>query len=69
MGLQRLVIRDNNWYGLGPWGIGNSVSECVFKALRDVKVIGLKLAVTKNPAILRVGVAEVGCDPQVILTT
>jgi len=63
MGLQRLVIRDNNGYGLGPWGIGNSVSECVVKALFDVKVIGLKLAVTKNPAILRVGVAQVGCDP------
>jgi hypothetical protein len=45
------------------------VSECVVKALCDVKVIGLKLAVTKNPAILRVGVAQVGCDPQVILTT
>ena len=45
------------------------MSECAFKALRDVKVIGLKLAVTKNPAILRVGVAQVGCDPQVILMT
>jgi hypothetical protein len=44
------------------------VSECAVKALRDVKVIGLKPAVTKNPAILRVGVAQAGCDPQVILT-
>ena len=69
MGLQRLVIRDNNGYGLGPWGVGNSVSECAVKALRDVKVIGLKPAVTKNPAILRVGVAQAGCDPQVIFTT
>ena len=41
--------------------------ECVVKPLRDVKVTGLKLAGTKNPSMLRVGVAQVGCDPQVIL--
>jgi hypothetical protein len=42
--------------------------ECVVKALHDVKVIGLKLAGTKNPSMLRVGVAQAGCDPRVILT-
>jgi hypothetical protein len=43
------------------------VTECVFKALRDVKVTGSKPARTKNPSMLRVGVDQVGCDPQVIL--
>jgi hypothetical protein len=52
----------------GPRGVGQSVTECVVKALRDVKVTGSKPAGTKNPAMLRVGVAQAGCDPQVILT-
>jgi len=44
------------------------VTECVVKALSDVKVTGLKLVGTKDPAMLRVGVAQAGCDPRVILT-
>jgi len=50
-------------------GVGQSVTECVVKPLRDVKVIGSKPAGTKNPTMLRVGVAQAGCDPQVILTS
>jgi hypothetical protein len=42
---------------VGPQGLGKSMTECSIKALCDVKVIGLKLAGTKNPAMLRVGVA------------
>jgi hypothetical protein len=42
--------------------------ECVVKALHDVKLTGLKPVGTKNPAMLRVGVAQTGCDPRVILT-
>jgi hypothetical protein len=42
--------------------------ECVVKALCGVKVTDLKPLGTKNPAMLRVGVAQVGCDPWVILT-
>jgi hypothetical protein len=42
--------------------------ECVVKALCDVKVTGSKPVGTKNLAMLRVGVAQAGCDPQVILT-
>jgi hypothetical protein len=42
--------------------------ECVFKELRDVKVTGSKLVGKKNPSMLRVGVAQTGCDPRVILT-
>jgi hypothetical protein len=45
------------------------VTECVVKAPHDVKVISSKPAGTKNPVILRVGVAQAGCDPRVILTT
>ena len=45
------------------------MTECVVKALRDVKVTGSKPAGTKHPAVLKVGVAQAGCDPQVILTT
>jgi len=44
------------------------VTECVVKPLCDVKVTGLKLAGAKNPTMLRVGVAQAGCDPRVILT-
>jgi hypothetical protein len=44
------------------------VTECAAKVLHDVKVIGSKPVGTNNPAMLRVGVAQVGCDPQVILT-
>jgi len=39
--------------------------ECVVKALRDVKVTGSKPAGTQNPSMLRVGVAQAGCDPRV----
>jgi hypothetical protein len=42
--------------------------ECVVKALCDVKVTSSKPAGTKTPSMLRVGVAQVGCDPRVILT-
>ena len=42
-------------------------AKCVVKALRDVKVTDSKLAGIKNLAMLRVGVAQVGCDPRVIL--
>jgi hypothetical protein len=45
------------------------VGECVVKALRDVKFIGSKTTGTKNPSMLRVGVAHAECDPRVILTT
>jgi hypothetical protein len=54
--------------GSSPRGVGQSVRECVVKALRDVKVTGSKPAGTKNPSMLRVGVAQAGCDPRVILT-
>jgi hypothetical protein len=37
--------------------------ECAIKALRDVKVTGSKPAGKKNPAMLRVGVDQVGCNP------
>ena len=43
--------------------------ECVVKALHDVKVTGSKPTGTKNLAMLRVGVAQAECNPQVILTT
>jgi hypothetical protein len=51
----------------GPRGVGQLVTECVVKALLDVKVTGLKPVGTKNPSMLRVGVAQAGCDPWVIL--
>jgi hypothetical protein len=44
------------------------VTECVVKALYDVKVTGSKPTGTKNLAMLTVGVAQAGCDPRVILT-
>jgi len=40
-----------------PRGVGQSVTECVVKVLCDVKVISLKPMGTKNPTMLRVGVA------------
>jgi hypothetical protein len=40
-----------------PRGVGQSVTECVVKPLCVEKVTGLKLAGTKNPTMLRVGVA------------
>jgi hypothetical protein len=40
-----------------PRGVGQSVMECVVKPLCDVKVTGSKPAGTKNPTMLRVGVA------------
>jgi hypothetical protein len=43
------------------------VRECVVKVLLDVKVTGSKPVGTKNPSMLRVGVAQAGCDPRVIL--
>jgi hypothetical protein len=52
----------------GPRGVGQSVTECVVKPLRVVKVTGSKSAGTKNPTMLMVGVAHAGCDPRVILT-
>ena len=52
---------------ISPHGVGQSVTKCVVKALCDVKVTGLKLAEKKNPAMLRVGVYQAGCDPPVIL--
>jgi hypothetical protein len=45
------------------------MTECVVKALRDVKITGSKPTGTKNPPMLRVGVAQTRCDPEVILTT
>jgi hypothetical protein len=43
--------------------------ECYVKALCDVKVTSSKHVGKKNPVMLRVGVAQVGCDPCVILMT
>jgi hypothetical protein len=43
------------------------VTECVVKPRCDVKVTSSKIVKTKNPAMLRVGVAQVGYDPWVIL--
>jgi hypothetical protein len=43
------------------------VTECIVNVLRDVKVTGSKPVETKNPAMLRIGVAQAGCDPRVIL--
>jgi len=43
------------------------MKKCTIKELRDVKVTGSKPAGTKNLAMLRVAVAQTGCDPQVIL--
>jgi hypothetical protein len=60
-------IHPNN-LSQGPRGVGQSVTKCVVKPLRDVKVTGSKPAGTKNPTMLRVGVAQAGCDPRVILT-
>jgi hypothetical protein len=54
---------------LCPRGVGYSVTDCVVKPLCDVKVTGLKPARPKNPSMLRVGVAQAGCDPWVILMT
>ena len=48
---------------IGPRGVGQSVTECAVKALYDVKFIDLKPVGTKNPTMLRVGVAQTGCDP------
>jgi len=53
---------------ISPRGVGQSVTKCVVKALRDVKVTILKLAGTKFPSMLKVGVAHAGYDPYVILT-
>jgi hypothetical protein len=44
------------------------VTECVVKALHDVKVTDSNPEGTKNPTMLMVGVAQAGCDPLVILT-
>jgi hypothetical protein len=41
--------------------------ECALKVLRDVKVTSSKLTGTKNPTMLRVGVAQAECDPRMIL--
>jgi hypothetical protein len=58
----------SNIGGYCPRGVVQSVMECSFKALRDVKVTGSKPAGTKNTVVLRVGVVQAGCDPRVILT-
>jgi hypothetical protein len=42
--------------------------EWVVKPLRVVKFVGSKRAGTKNTNMLRVDVAQVRCDPRVILT-
>ena len=42
---------------LCPRGVGQLVMECDVKALREVKVIDSKPVGTKNPSMLRVGVA------------
>jgi hypothetical protein len=39
------------------------VTKCVVKPLCVVKVTGSKPVGTKNPTMLRVGVAQAGCDP------
>jgi hypothetical protein len=44
------------------------VTECVVKALHDVKVTNSKPKGTKNPAMLMVGVAQAGYNPLIILT-
>jgi len=51
--------------GLG--GVGQLMMECVVKPLRDVKVTGSKPIGTKNPTILRVGVAQAKYNQKVIL--
>jgi hypothetical protein len=56
----------HNWKS-SQIGVGQSVTECVVKPLCDVKVTGSKPVGTKNPTMLRVGVAQAGCDPRVIL--
>ena len=53
---------------MSPRGVGQSMMECVVKALCDVKVTSSKPVGTKTPTMLRVGVAQARCDPQVILT-
>jgi hypothetical protein len=63
------VISPLKYFTYSPQGVGQSVTECSMKALRDIKVTGSKPAGTKNPSMLRVGVAQAGCNPQVILTT
>ena len=50
-----------------PRGVGQSVTECVVKPLHVVKVTGSKPTGTKNPTMLRVGMAQAGYDPRVIL--
>jgi hypothetical protein len=40
------------------------VTECVVKPLRDVKVTGSKPAGTKNPTMLKVGVAQTQINKQ-----
>jgi hypothetical protein len=61
-------VRNLRGQKISPRGVGQSVTECVVKPLHDVKVTGSKPAGTKNPTMLRVGVAQAGCDPRVILT-
>jgi hypothetical protein len=55
-------------YKYSPRGVGQWVTECVVKELCDVKVTSSKPVGTKNQSMLRVGVAQAGCDPRVILT-
>ena len=43
--------------------------ECCLKHSQVVRPPVRNLAGTKNPTMLRVGVAQDGCDPRVILMT
>jgi hypothetical protein len=63
------VISPLKYFTYSPQGVGQSVTVCAVKALCDVKVTNSKPAGTKNPSMLRVGVAQVRCDPQVTLMT
>jgi hypothetical protein len=44
------------------------MTKFAIKVLCDVKVTGSKIAGKKNLSMLRVHVAQDGCNPQVILT-
>jgi hypothetical protein len=45
-----------------PRGVGEWVTECVFKALYDVNSPVQNLRGQKNPTMLRVDVEQIGCD-------
>jgi hypothetical protein len=61
--LIKLHARAPKFANTSSRGVGQLVTECV------VKVTGSKpLRGQKYPTMLRVGVAQAGCDPRVILT-